>query len=1268
MLKKLDKIIMDMYNNTKENFRLEGTRFMEKHDTILVSCADAKNRGRLRFVLNERYHLLESSNLQQTLLLLEQNLDCIAAVVMATSVFIDDEIKRVRTEQTDELLGQVPVIIITEEQTPTDLGLYFQWGASDVIPLDYDAYAMLRRIETITQLHLHRQHLEAVVQQQADRLRRANDNMVDVLSSIIEYRSMESGHHILRIRNYARILMEEVMNHCPEYQLTERQVTIIASASALHDIGKIAIPDAILTKPGPLSAEQWEIMKTHTTTGCAILDTLGSMADQEYLRYAHNICHYHHERWDGGGYPEGLAGDQIPICAQVVGLADAYEALTSKRVYKEACSFNQAMNMILQGECGAFSPKLLECFKSAAERFEALTMEYADGREPEDTLFDITLPPPGEEQENSLSRTRAKYYALVHYIGAFLVEVNLDRKLFHVVYNPYPEIAHLEGITTLHQLAAFMLDRVVVPREREKMHQLIYEVIPEFVRKNLRRSTHRFHYQTEDGEEDGLFEMTLLRIDSANRRSLALLIRRMGEKQNREAGEHDVISRALTDSTYICRNDQYFTLSRVSRGVTDLAGYAVEEIWQRFGGRLSEIIHPQDRTMVRDGFNRQLRMGTMVRLEHRILLKNGTVKWVTNKSQLFLGEDGREYLHSFLTDITQTREECALLQQRHQLYRGILGQTQTVLFNWDVIQDSMICSDSWQTTFGFQPPERQIYGWLAHNAQFHPDDTPLLLDRIGSLHSGSDHESIEVRVTIHGGRYTWYRFRIHAIRNREGNLTNIVGVIVHVDAEKQAERILKDRADRDSLTRLLNKSAGRKQIETYLGYYPNGVSCTMLIIDLDNFKQVNDRYGHLFGDAVLTKVAQEIKGQFKGQDIVCRIGGDEFMVLVRGMSDRHLLENRCRQLISSISNSLRGQHQKLALSCSVGIALSPEHGVTYYELFNHADQALYLAKARGKNGFCFYTPQESEYQEQKDSITAISNQIDSDEEPSMAEDNIIRHVFGLLYSSANFHDSVNKVITFLGSRMNVSRVYIFENTPDNRFCNNTFEWCNHGIQPEMDKLQMISYERDIPNYEDNFNEQGIFYCPDISVLPKTTYEIVAAQGIKSMLHCAIRQDGVFRGYIGFDECVEQRLWTKEEIQMLRYFSDLLSMFLLRHREQEQLRQQSDDLQTLLNNQNSCIYIIDPDTWVLKYSNERTRQLMPGAENGVPCYQCIMGRREPCPGCPALGIQRKRTDRVILQDEKFHREILAEATMIHWHGEECCLMTCRALPREKKCNG
>ena len=411
---------------------------------------------------------------------------------------------------------------------------------------------------------------------------------------------------------------------------------------------------------------------------------------------------------------------------------------------------------------------------------------------------------------------------------------------------------------------------------------------------------------------------------------------------------------------------------------------------------------------------------------------------------------------------------------------------------------------------------------------------------------------------------------------------------------------------------------------------------------------------------MLTQAAREIKKLFRNQDIVARIGGDEFLVLMRGVSDRKLVESRCQLLLSIFQTIFHNRKHKLPMSCSIGIALAPEHGKTYYELFNRADQALYWAKAKGKNSFVFYNEAEEKLNFQKGIVSAVNNRIDSDEEPGLADDNLVRYAFQRLYSSQNVQRSVNDILELVGRKMNVSRVYIFENSDDNRYCSNTFEWCNDGIEPEIQNLQGISYEEDIAGYVDMYNEQGIFYCPDIDELPENIYNIVAPQGIKSLLHCAIRDGGVFRGYIGFDECVELRYWTKEQIQTLTYFSEMLSMFLLKQRKQEKVLNYAQELQTILDNQNAWIYIIDPENCRLKYLNAKTRELAPDVEPGMFCYKALKGLNERCPGCPSLGIRQKKNATARIHNDQFDLHVLAEATLIQWGGEESCLLTCREL--------
>lgn len=1237
---------------------------MDKYDTLLIACGTQEHRSHLRGILGQRYNLLEAGNAQQTLLLLRQNQDCIAALVLDISDPEALNVELLNQPEYEPLLTRIPAIIISTQDVPNILNAAFRYGAADVIPLDYDPYAMLRRIETIVDLHLHKQYLETMVQEQATLLRQSNDTLVDALSSIIECRSVESGQHILRIRKFTRILLEEVARSCPEYGLDDQIVAIVSSASALHDIGKIAIPDAILMKPGKLTEEEREIMKTHAITGCHILDAISGMVDKEYLRYAHNICHYHHERWDGSGYPEGLSGEAIPICAQVVGLADAYDALTTKRVYKDANSFAQAVNMILRGECGAFSPKLLECFKHVAKPFEELARGYADGMSPKSESFDLSLPAPAAREENSVDRVRAKYFSLIHYINGLLIEVDLNQDLLHLIYNPYPELNWLEEVGAFSDMVSVLNERVLDPEGRERMIEVFRDGIRNFMEKDLRRVTYQLRFRSKQRPEGDAFEVTLLRTKpiNASQKTLAILCRRISDGAAAQSWGTEVIP-MISDSTFVCRNDENFSLVKFGAHVPMLAGYTREEIQEQFGNCLMELILPEEREKLRSSFREQLLRGSVAEAEFRVRRKDGTVIWVLDRSRLIIGSDGQEYLHAMLTDITASKREFDALNDKLRRYEIILAQTENVLFEWDMETDTISFSDTWEKLFGIRPSGKPVRAALQGGSYFHPDDLPLLMDNLAKLENGSQYEVAEVRMATVQGRYLWVRFRANAIRDPQGILTKIVGIFINIDAEKQAAHALQERAERDSLTRLLNKNAARKQAEEYLSRFPQGADCALLIIDLDNFKQVNDRFGHLFGDTVLTRVSKEISKLFREQDIVARIGGDEFLVLMRGVSQRNLLEGRCQRLLNIFSGIFQNGKQKLPLGCSIGIALSPEHGTSYYELYNRADQALYRAKAQGKNGYVFYDAAVELFLAQTSGATAVNNRIDSDEEPGLAENNLVRYAFQRLYSAENVETAINEILALVGKSINVSRVYVFENSEDDRFCSNTYEWCNEGISSEIDTLQNISYETDIPGYEDNFDEQGIFYCPDVTVLPQSAYEIVEAQGIKSMLQCAIREGGKFRGYIGFDECVQQWMWTKEQVQTLTYFAEMLSVFLLKRREQEKALRLAEDMISLLDNQNALIYIIDPETCELKYLNAKTKALAPDVRPGMYCYKAMMGKEERCPGCPALGIREKKNNSAVMCSDIFDLKVLADATAIQWNREKVCLVTCREIPKE-----
>jgi len=214
-----------------------------------------------------------------------------------------------------------------------------------------------------------------VLRKQAQELQRMNRRIIEILSNVVEFRNLESGDHVRRVKDFTNILAGYVAQMCPEYRLDQEAVAVITEAAATHDVGKIAISDTILCKPGKLTEQEFAVMKTHTTKGCEILDMFADVWDSGYSRVSRDICLYHHERYDGGGYPEGLKGEEIPIAAQIVSVADVYDALVSERCYKSACTPAEAYDRIMRGECGVFSPKLLRCFSCAREAFEKRALE-----------------------------------------------------------------------------------------------------------------------------------------------------------------------------------------------------------------------------------------------------------------------------------------------------------------------------------------------------------------------------------------------------------------------------------------------------------------------------------------------------------------------------------------------------------------------------------------------------------------------------------------------------------------------------------------------------------------------------------------------------------------------------------------------------------------------------------------------------------------------------------------------------------------------------
>ena len=341
----------------------------EYHKPLVLIVDDSEmNREILREMLKDDYDILEAASGEDGLEAIRQHGELISLVLLDIMMPGINGFEVLSQMSRDGIIDDIPVIMISSEDKQEAVLNAYELGASDYISRPFDIRVVRHRVSNIMHLYAKQRRLSSLLSQQFYERERESRMLVDIMASSMELRNGESGLHVLHIRNLTEILLERLVQKTDKYELTGARRSTIAMASTLHDIGKMAIPDAILNKPGRLTAEEFEVMKTHAAIGAQMLENLNQDKDDALMQTAKAICHYHHERWDGRGYPEGLRGDQIPIEAQVVSVADVYDALTSERVYKKAIPHEKAMRMIADGECGAFNPLLMECLVDVGDR------------------------------------------------------------------------------------------------------------------------------------------------------------------------------------------------------------------------------------------------------------------------------------------------------------------------------------------------------------------------------------------------------------------------------------------------------------------------------------------------------------------------------------------------------------------------------------------------------------------------------------------------------------------------------------------------------------------------------------------------------------------------------------------------------------------------------------------------------------------------------------------------------------------------------------
>ena len=781
---------------------------------ILIADDSAMNRAILVEMLGDGYDVIEAENGREAVRVLQSapEIDLLLLDIMMPEM---DGFEVLEQMKRYGWIDEIPVVMISAENGSAYVERAYDLGATDFISRPFDMAIVRRRVTNTLMLYTKQKQLVGLVARQVYENQKSNNLMINILSHIVEFRNGESGSHVLHIHTATELILNHLVKKTDKYKLSAADIAMIGTASSLHDIGKINIPEEILNKPGRLTKEEFDIMKTHTTIGAHILENLPFQQDEPLVKVSYEICRWHHERWDGRGYPDGLKGEEIPIAAQVVALADVYDALTSERCYKKAFDHDTAVRMILNGECGTFNPLLMECLTEVADELHrALTDNEAAAQ----TIFG--------------SATRKITDALLHE-------------------NDLPDTGRLENALQIEQQKhTFYVDHT-------PDLQLDYNEVSDTVTMSEWGVRH-LHCPREMPFKNAMETLLV----SPNDRSAML----------------DAIAKTDADHP-----DTAVTVLLSVDGLMRWYKVYIRTLWA----------HGEETT----------RVGIVMQAEdvHEKTIQDA--KEVTKDTIITTGKGIACMMH--------------MLKNIFDVVR-LVDVGRTCVLNVDdqgkIVDEDHPCFAVWNR-------ENRCENCVSYKAftqktqlakiEFMDEDAYQVISKYVEVEGRAC--VLELVVKLRKDMPLSFHGREHLVRS------------LHQYSQELYQ---------DALTGAFNR---RYYEEQFCGKdSADGVA----VLDVDNFKAINDTYGHQAGDAALRTIVQAIVGCIRNSDILIRYGGDEFLLVFPEIPEP-VFNRRLQEITSAVSNAAVPDYPKMHLSVSVGgvYKMSPLSDAVY-----RADALMYKAK------------------------------------------------------------------------------------------------------------------------------------------------------------------------------------------------------------------------------------------------------------------------------------------------------------------------------------
>ena len=569
---------------------------------------------------------------------------------------------------------------------------------------------------------------------------------------------------------------------------------------------------------------------------------------------------------------------------------------------------------------------------------------------------------------------------------------------------------------------------------------------------------------------------------------------------------------------------------------------------------------------------------------------------------------------------------------------------------------------------GFDDYKEQL-GNIVHNytkmldfllkTAVHPEDA-WNFTQFGSPHiviaefeKGTTEIAFDYRRRMPDGEYAWMRVLMPLRRDEiTGDVKGFMQ-IRNIDAEKREQLALQHKAEIDSLTGLYNKGTTDSLISNCLTPGPGAVSAGVLfIVDIDNFKTINDRLGHLYGDAVLSELSESLRAVFREGDIVGRIGGDEFLAFAKGVVSQDIISKKaadiCRAFLRTYSNDKGASY---SVSGSIGIAIFPRDGATLEELFKNADTALYAAKGNGKNGYAFYDKTlESSYVSARTEINTHGGL------QKKFKDNRVEYVFRLLYGSEDVKLAIESVLELIANNFGFSRANIFEFNEDSSHFSGVFEWCATGVASVMEKYQNLAIS-DYGFVLSALEASGGLFAATVDEFPEYAQEHYTSIGIRSIVHFSIKERDKLTGVVAFQNCTDMRSnLSAAELGELRTICQVLSVFMVKQRSVEREKRHHKAIETVMDNMNSIAYVVDRENFDVFYENQNVVNITGHSSIGTKCYRSYRGLEAPCGDC-ALQYLSAENPRCTLElyTEKFDIYTRTDGSLIDWSNDRKAML-------------